>query len=407
MARRAQSAASWLAAGLGCDSRPTAVSASATSARPLARSVALIPTSWPPPSIVSATAPSRSSPSGGAGWCSRRTWMAGAPVRSMRILRPGLTGISSHRVPGGGTADRASTPVSCQPPSSDLQGEPVAPALVVGHPGAAERREAGLGSGGTAGGCGCFPPGADEAGGDGGAVRGQHQGQHVHLALVAVPLRRDHRADRDGQIPAAGRTAARLPRSPAALAPVPADPSARPEPPGTGLARPRGSCRPRTASAAANSAARRAAVARLSTPTCRKALSTALTRCRPTSSGGWPPAWKSSSSHRYRGDVSRAAQLVLGQQADVGLGAGVIHQAGRRPGPTGRSRPRVPPGAAARPRARGAGSAGSGSRWSCARASSPPARRPAPGRATPRRAAPSSGPARPGPRPCWRRGPPR
>ena len=40
----------------------------------------------------------------------------GAPVRSMRMLRAGVSGISSHRVPGGGTADRSSTPDSCQPP---------------------------------------------------------------------------------------------------------------------------------------------------------------------------------------------------------------------------------------------------------------------------------------------------
>ena len=210
MARRAQSAASWLAAGLGCGSRPTAVRASATSARLLARSVALIPASWPPPSIVSATAASRSSPAGGAGRCSRRTGTAGPPVRSMRMLRPGPTGMSSHRVPGGGTAERPSTPASCQPPSSELQGEPVAPALVVGHPGAAERREAGLWRGGTAGGAGRGPPGADEAGGDGGSVRREHERLNVDLAPVAVPLRREHDADRDGLIPAAGRTAARL-----------------------------------------------------------------------------------------------------------------------------------------------------------------------------------------------------
>ena len=117
MARRRQSAARRSAAGLSGDSARTATSASVTSARLPARSVALIPASWPPPSNVSATAPSSSSPEDGAARDRRTARMAGGPVRSMRMLRPGLTGMSSQRALGGGTADKRSTRVSYQPPS--------------------------------------------------------------------------------------------------------------------------------------------------------------------------------------------------------------------------------------------------------------------------------------------------
>ena len=88
----------------------------------------------------------------------------------------------------------------------------------------------------------------------------------MDLAPVAVPLRREHHADRDGLIPAAGRTAARLRRR---AGPVRVHPARS----GPGWPVPRGLCRPRAASAEANSAARWAAVARLSMPTWRKALS--------------------------------------------------------------------------------------------------------------------------------------
>src|ERR1700733_15408848 len=96
----------------------------------------------------------------------------------------------------------------------DLHGEPVAPALVVGHPGTTERRKAGLWRSGTTrggtGGAGRGPPGAHEAGGDGGAVWREHEGLNVYLALLAVPLRWEHYADGDSLVPAGGRTAARL-----------------------------------------------------------------------------------------------------------------------------------------------------------------------------------------------------
>ena len=157
MARRAQSAASWLAAGLGCGSRPTAVRASATSARLLARSVAFIPASWPPPSIVSATAAEQKL-AGGPGRAvlaadrdSRRPGQvdADAPARADRHIEP----------PGARRRHRGEAEHARLVPAAldELQGEPVAPALVVGHPGAAERREAGLWRGGTRRRCGARP----------------------------------------------------------------------------------------------------------------------------------------------------------------------------------------------------------------------------------------------------------
>ena len=307
--------------------------------------------------------------------------MTGAPVRSMRILRAGA---ERHlQPPGARRRHRGQGEYARLVPAApgDLQGEAVAPALVVGHPRAAERREAGLGSRGTTtGGSSWFPPGADEGGGDGGAVRGQHQGQHVYLALVAVPLRRDHRADRDGQIPAARRTAARLRGSIGRAGP--------------GLG---GSTR------ASRSRAGQAAGVVQAADGQRAGELRGQVACRGPAEHARLPQGTQHRADPVQADLlrrlaarlevlvqppvpgrrHRAAQLSLGQQAYVGLGARVIHQAGRRPGPTGRSRRRVPPGAAAPPRARGAGSAGSGSRWSSARASSPPARRLAPGRATP------------------------
>ena len=109
---------------------------------------------------------------------------ADAPARADRHIEP----------PGARRRHRGEVEHARLVPAAldDLQGEPVAPALVVGHPGAAERREAGLGRGGTTGGAGRGPPGADEAGGDGGAVRREHESLNVYLAPVAVPLRREH-----------------------------------------------------------------------------------------------------------------------------------------------------------------------------------------------------------------------
>ena len=217
---------------------------------------------------------------------------------------------------------------------------------------------------------------------------------------VAVPLGGQRRADRDGPV-----LAGRWPGGDAGLGP------ARPR--AAGRRARHGEQAPGSRQAAGGQRGGEVAehatgpVPSETAPTRRRALSTALTRSRPASSGGSPPsgsprratgsagparARRSSASASSRTCVSAAA---LGTGLAAAPGPRVVVHVERFLGrPLGR-------------RARCAGSAGSWSRWNCARASSRPARRVVPGRARPRGAVPSTGPARPSPRPWSRPGPPR
>ena len=142
MARRWQSRASRAAAGLPGGSAPAASRASATSARPVASSVASIPGMGPPPSMVSATASSSSSPGARGG---RGSVLTAAGVWPVSCDPDGPRAEGNVQPPCPGRRDRGQVEHAALVPAgvTGLEAQPVGPAPVVGQPGAAEGREAG------------------------------------------------------------------------------------------------------------------------------------------------------------------------------------------------------------------------------------------------------------------------